>query len=135
MADISLDLDKASLTYKDLALFEGDLVLTQDADPNGTQPVLQDIIQRLSFFLGEWFLDNTVGIPWYQQILIKNPDQSKVDALFLNTILGTPGVLQVNSYSFLVNSANRILTVKFNALSTSGPINYTGSIGTGTISP
>lgn len=134
MADISLDLSNPTLsTYKDLLILENDLVLTSDADPDGTQPVLQDILQRLSFFLGEWFMDNTQGLPWFQQILIKNPDQSKIDALFLNTIMGTPGVIQVNAYSFTVNSTQRILSVSFNALSTSGPINYTGTIANGSI--
>jgi hypothetical protein len=128
MVDISLDLDPASPNYKDLLILDNDLVLTSDADPRGTNNILQDIVQNLSFFLGEWFLDNTKGIPYFQQILIKNPDQSKIDGFMINTILGTPGVLQLLSYSFQANYAQRILNVTFSAMTTSGKVNYSGNV-------
>jgi hypothetical protein len=130
MVDISLDLNPASPNYKDLLIIDNDLVLTSDADPNGTNPILQDIVQNLSFFLGEWFLDNTKGIPYFQQILVKNPDQSKIDAFFVNTILGTPGVLQLLSYSFSANYAARLLNVTFSAMTTMGKVNYSGNVTT-----
>lgn len=129
MADLSLDLNKASSTYNDLRVVSGDLILTADVASGGTQPVQQDVLQRLRMFLGEWFLDNTAGVPWFQQILVKNPDRSKIDALLLNTILGTPGVLSVTNYKFTPNMAARTLRVEFNAQSTSGPINYSGTVG------
>lgn len=131
MADISLDLRPQSSTYKDLLVVNNDLILTSDANPAGTNNVQQDILQRLSFFLGEWFLDNTIGLPWFQQILVKNPDISKIDALFVNTILGTPGVVNLASYSFTPNFAQRTLKIAFSAVTTSGTVNYSGSISVG----
>lgn len=129
MADISLDLSNPnSATYRDLLITNGDLTLTSDANPLGTNPILQDILQRFRMFLGEWFLDNTQGVPWFQQILIKGYDQSKINAIFLNIILAVPGVLLLNSYSFTINTEFRSLVVQFNAQTTSGPINYAGSI-------
>jgi hypothetical protein len=129
MADISLDLNKASANFNDFLVVDGDLVLTSDAQAGGTNPVLQNILQNLRFFFREWFMDNTRGVPWIQQILVKGPDQSKIDGLLLNTILGTTGVTQVNSYSFTPNFASRSLTVSFAAVSTSGPIQYNGTVG------
>lgn len=131
MVDISLDLDPTHKTlpsYKDLRVVDDDLVLTSDADPNGTNPVLQNILQRMRFFLAEWFLDNTQGLPYFQQILVKNPDQSKVDAIFTNLILGTPGVTQLASYSFIINKANRILEVDFKCQTTTGIVSYSGNL-------
>jgi hypothetical protein len=134
MADLAIDLnplDIAKPYYKDIFVTNGDLTLTSDATPNNlasTNPVLQDILQRLSFFLGEWFLDNTQGVPYFQQILIKNPDQSKIDAIFQNIILGTPGVVQLSSYTFTPNTAKRVLTVAFACITTSGIVNYSGTI-------
>ena len=129
MSDLSLDLKKSSATYNDLLIKDGDLVLTSDAETGGTQPVLQNILQRLRFMLGEWFMDNTQGLPWIQQIFVKNPNQANIDALLLNTILGTPGVLGVSYYNFQANFSQRILNVQFNAISTSGPITYSGTEG------
>lgn len=131
MADLSLDLarvDSGLSTYKDLLVVNGDLVLTSDANPNGTNPILQNVIQRLRMFLGEWFLDNTQGIPYFQQILIKNPDQSKIDAIFMNAILGTPGIVQLNSYSFVPNTTKRVLTITFVAQTTNGVVQYSGNL-------
>lgn len=134
MADLAIDLnpiDVGQPYYKDIFVSNGDLTLTSDLTPNNpasTNPVFQDILQRLSFFLGEWFLDNTQGVAYYQQILIKNPDQSKIDAIFQNVILGTPGVTQLNSYTFTPNLAQRTLTVTFSCITTSGIVNYSGII-------
>lgn len=128
MADVSLNLVKGSPSFGDFLIVDNDLILTSDAQSGGTQPILQDILQRLRFFLGEWFMDNTQGVPWFQQILIKNPDQSKIDLIFANIIMGTPGVTQLTAYSFSVESAKRILSVSFSCLTTSGPINYSGIV-------
>ena len=130
MSDISLDLsNQASTTYKDLLIVESDLVLTADADPSGTNPILQNLLQRLSFIQGEWFMDNTLGIPYFQQILVKRPDQSKIETIIQRTILTTPGVTQLLSFSASANTVNRILTVSFSCLTTSGPVSYSGAIG------
>ena len=53
MVDISLDLNPANIAqpgYKDLLVVDRDLALTSDANPSGTNPVLQNILQRLRFF-------------------------------------------------------------------------------------
>ena len=130
MADLSLDLSTSiSPTYKDLLVQNGDLVLTADANPAGTNNVLQNILQRLSFVQGEWFMDNTVGIPYYTQVLIKNPDLSKIEALFQSTIIKTPGVTQLLSYSQNFITGSRLLNVSFSCLTTAGKVEYSGSIG------
>lgn len=129
MVDLSLDLSSnTSPTYRDFLVLAGDLVLTSDAGTAGTNPVLQDILQRLQFFFAEWFLDNTQGLPWFTQILVKNPDQPTIDAIFQNVILGTPGVIQLSSYNFSPNNAQRILSISFIAVTTSGTVNYSGVI-------
>lgn len=131
MVDICLDLNAASPTYKDFLLFDNDLLLTADASSptaqaNGNNPVLQDVLQRLSMFLGEWFLDNTQGTPWFQQILVKNPDQANIDGIFKNIILGTPGVVQLSTYTFTPNTSERTLAVTFSILTASGTVTYNG---------
>lgn len=122
---IQLDLNPASQTYNDLLIQNNDLVLV-----DGLSAIKQDILQRLRFYLGEWFLDTTKGVPYFQQILIKNPDQSKIDAIFINTILNTPGVITLTAYSFDLDSVNRILNIKFTAQTTSGTVDYAGLVAT-----
>lgn len=123
MTDIALDLDPVSLTYRDVQIVSGDLVLV-----GGGPAILQHILQRLGIFLGEWFLDNTIGVPYFQQVLVKNPNQAIIDAIFLTQILNVPGVTQVTKYAFRANAETRQLNITFTAQTTTGIVNYAGLI-------
>jgi hypothetical protein len=126
MVDLSLD-----LTTHDLQVENNDLVLTSDADSNGTNPILQDILQKMKLFMGEWFLDNSQGVPYFQQILVKNPDQSKVEAIFIELILSTPGVDTLIEYSFTPDFAKRSFAITFSAQTTKGVVDYSGTLISG----
>lgn len=121
--DIELDLNPTSLTINDLQVVDGDLVLI-----DGTSEILQHILQRLRMYLGEWFLDNTKGVPYFQQILVKNPDRGAVDAILQDTINQTPGVTQLSTFSSSIVSGTRQLFVNFRAITTQGTVNYSGLV-------
>ena len=103
MTDIALKDD-----FSGLLIVNGDLVLTQGADA-----VKQHITQRLQMFTGEWFLNLSEGVPYYQNILIKNPNPDVVDGLLKDTILTTPGVDELLSFNLDYNAQLRKLTVDF----------------------
>lgn len=105
----------------DLDLSTGDLVVMHDLDA-----VAQDLLVRLQFFYGEWFMDTTQGIPYYQNILVKNPNQNQVRGIFEDTILGTPGVVSFNNFNFQFNAQTRELGVRFTAVVsfTNLPLNF-----------
>lgn len=136
MSDLSLAFDKELIgtpAYGDLRIAAGDLILTNDADPNGTDATIQFVMQRLRLFLGEAFMDVTDGLPWYQQILVKNADKSVVDGLLRDCILGTPGVTGLLDFDSTQDRARRTMTVTFTVLTAMGkrlnaqvPINITG---------
>jgi hypothetical protein len=126
--DISLDLNAASASHRDLLLVSGDLVLTSDANPSGTHPILQSILQRLRMFRGEWFLNTSLGMPYYQQILIKRPNRAVVDLAIQSTILATPGVARLTNYSATFIQANRIASIAFRASTRAGTIAYDGPL-------
>jgi hypothetical protein len=65
---------------------------------NSPAAVAQAVMTRLNLWQGQWFLDTTLGMPWTQQV-IGFGTQSARDAAIQNTILGTPGVNQIVSYS------------------------------------
>jgi hypothetical protein len=123
MSDVKLDLTPGSPTYKDFLIVDGDLVIV-----TGKSEIQQNILQRLSTYYGEWFMNTQIGIPYFDQILVKDPDQSKVDALLFNTIAGTPGVIAVLSYSFTADFLTRTLNVAFSAQTTQGTVDYEGQV-------
>ena len=93
----------------DLALSAGDLVWTSDL----ATEVAQRLRVRFRFFQGEWFLDRREGTPWYQSILVKNPDSQTVQAVFTKVVRETVGVKAVDSLSFSLDHAARELSLEF----------------------
>lgn len=123
MTDIAIDYNPLSSTYQDVILVDGDLEIV-----DGPQAILQNIVQTLGTYLHEWFLNLNVGIDYFGQILVKTPNQSTVDAIFINQILNVPGVQALLAYSFNPNFVTRGLALTFKAQVTGGVVDYTGTI-------
>jgi hypothetical protein len=117
MADLKL-----SNTW-DLDLYDGDLVIIEDDDA-----LRQFLKQRLQMFLGEWFLDVSKGVPYFQQIMVKKPSFEAVDSIFKTQILETPGILELESFELDYIGENRTLTLSFRAKSTEGVIDFNEEI-------
>lgn len=109
---------KLDTTTHDLIIENYDLVLV-----DGIDLVRQAIKQRLLLVLEEWFLDDTIGVPWYQYIFQKGADINRVKSILINTISGTKGVIKVTSLELNYNINNRNLTVDFSAQTNEGIIN------------
>lgn len=104
----------------------GDLKVVNNDIPfvNGIEEVQQLLRQRLRAFLGEWFLNTTIGMPFFQQIFLKNPNSVAIEAAFKNEILNTPGILELSEFELDIESGPRQLTVTFSAISTDGLIDF-----------
>lgn len=81
----------------------------------GPDAVIQRIRQRFRFFLGEWFLDKRLGVPYYDSILVKNPDVAVVTTIFRRVLVDTPGVARVISMTARVDKGARELVTSFEA--------------------
>lgn len=95
---------------------------------NGSTPITEDqkttVAQRLKIrlqtFLGEYFINTSVGIPYYQRILNKIVSKDTVDAIFQSQILEDVGVLEIVQYSSSIDVAKRSLSVDFVVRTTDG---------------
>lgn len=81
----------------------------------GPDAVVQRVRQRFQFFLGEWFLDRRLGIPYYEQVLVKRPDTGLIASLFRRVLVETPGVSRVATMSAEVEPRERNLKLTFKA--------------------
>jgi len=77
---------------------------------NQANGVAQSVQTRLGLWEGEWFLDNTEGTPYAQQILGYNT-KSLYDMALKARILATQGVSSIDNYSSSFNPVTRALTV------------------------
>lgn len=101
----------------------GDLYLTRgqlSLSGTGRDAVVQTVRQRVFTNRGEWFLDLRVGLPYFTDILVKNPDMARVKSLFRQAILDTPGVESIETLELSLDRAARALTVTFEATLSDG---------------
>ena len=85
---------------------------------------------RLQTFKGEWFLDGTIGIDYFNQIAGKNRSKAAVDAIIQGEILKEQEVLQITAYSSVVDKTTRKITIQFTVRTVDGFYStLTASIG------
>ena len=91
-------------TSNDLVIDEtGNLQLVYDAEAVG-----QHARQRLMFFKGEWFLDPTIGVDWFGQILGFGESRMAIaEATVKKVLLETPGVTGLRTVSTEFDRPNR----------------------------
>lgn len=59
---------------------------------DGANQKAQQIKIALLTFLGEWFLDTSIGVPYFEQVLLKTVDKVKVENIFRQKIIAVKGV-------------------------------------------
>lgn len=87
----------------------------------GVEYVAQLVKTRLLFYFGEWDLDRTLGIDWYN-LLGSNYDLSLIQGTITQTIKDTRGVLSLDSIVLTVDRVERKLTITFTATSIYGEL-------------
>lgn len=87
---------------------------------SGRQYVRQKIASRLKFFLGEWFRDQRLGIPYYRVVFIMNPDLDVIRSLYRNVILSVQEVTRVENIELDYDKTSRKMAVGFDAFLDAG---------------
>jgi hypothetical protein len=117
--DLSVDKDT-----HDLVIVDGDLVLTSDLDA-----IAQDVCSALLLAKGEWFLAPDVGLPLFDQIMVKGANPNVVRNLIKAEILAVPGVVGVLQLTLVPNTSTRSMKVSFIADTDVGIIDRTITLG------
>ena len=92
-----------------------DIRLTQD----NSESIAQRIKVRLLRYQGEYFLNENLGLPYFQQILVKGTAKEYIDTLIIDEISETVGVLTIDSFESTVSLAGLYQAV-FVATTTEG---------------
>lgn len=86
---------------------------------SGLPAIAQAVRFRLLFFLGEWFLNEGIGIPYFEELI---GDASKLanvkdraHAAFAAAILDVPGVIEITKLEIDINTNTRTMTVTWSA--------------------
>lgn len=110
----------------DIALQNNDFILIDNAER-----ISQQIKISLQFWLGEWFLNTQLGVPYLERICVKSPNIQHIRQIFRNTIQNVSGVTAVNALDLTVDASKRVLTVTYTATTTDGVITRKELLGYG----
>lgn len=93
------------------------LLVVENAD------ALKEIIQqKYSMFLGEYFLDQRRGVPYYENILIKQFNAQNVETILKRVLYDIEDVYGINSFELDFSNSNRSLSVSFECSTKFGDI-------------
>ncbi|MFW5880815.1 MAG: hypothetical protein ACOCU9_04215 [Spirochaetota bacterium] len=99
----------------DLELESNDLTLV-----DGVDAIVQRLRAKLQLVRGEWFLDRSAGVPWFEEVLKKNPRSEVLRAVVRRPIAEDQDVERVESVSLGYDGETRTLEVEVVATLTNG---------------
>jgi hypothetical protein len=114
--ELVTEIDAENPVLHDLKLVNGQLVFLE----KGLRATAQRLKIRLLFFLGEWYLDQRQGVPYWESVLVKNPNIDSIKAMFRRVIVNTPGIAGVDEISISFDRQNREAFLSFEAVTDDG---------------
>lgn len=99
-------------------------VVFVNGDAPVTNTIQTSVAQRLKItlqtFLGEWFLNTEVGVPYFEGIFGKVFNKSAVDLILQNKILEDPGVIEMVSFESSIDNQRRTYSMNFRVRTSEG---------------
>lgn len=93
----------------------GDLFVSKQGDIAIENSVVQKIKIRLRWFLGEWRWDQEEGLPYFDNILVKNPDIDFIESQIRLKIFEVDEVTEVSNVELTLDKKTRTAHIKFEA--------------------
>jgi hypothetical protein len=104
---------------KDILLCaDGDLFISDQGDICLTDSVSQAIQIRLRWFLQEWRLGPMLGLPYYEEVFVKNPNLPRIQQIIRDEIMTVAEVTDALNVSVEVNAITRQAAIYFEAVTT-----------------
>jgi len=89
---------------------------------DGVNALRDRLVTNLKTFQGEWYLDTSLGVPYFQQVFAKAVNVGVLYTIFSSVLRRTEGVAAVNSLEFDQDTANRVLSITFSVTANDGTI-------------
>ncbi len=103
----------------------GDMALSSAGLPffiGSVDEAIQRLRVRFLFFLGEWYRDQRLGVPYFEHVLIKRPRLTLVRSLWRQLILDTPGITRLDRLTESFDPKIRELRPVFAAIFEDGTV-------------
>ena len=109
----------------------GDLLIENDKMIliDGVSEIQQLVSSKLKTFMGEYFLDNTIGLPYFQVIFEKGVNPSIIYSIFLEALTNIDGIEEITQLDIDVDYQYRTGTIDIECKADSEFIKFTLPIG------
>lgn len=107
----------------DLVVENYDLALVAGADE-----VSQHLLVHLRLFYGEWYLDETAGMPYYREFFVAAPNTRVIETLIRQVILGDEDIEAIDEFELEFAGPSRHLDVSFRAVSSVGIVDVSAVV-------
>ena len=107
----------------DIVFKNGDISLVSESEE-----VVQNVKCRLMHYLSEWFMDESLGVPYFEKIFTKPANIALTESILKKTIIQTTGVNRLKSFYMSFDSPSRSLSITFTVLT-----DYSSDVIDGTI--
>lgn len=101
----------------DVELSNGDLRTV-----DGNDSIQQAIGLALMLFKGEWFLDEALGVPYYESILVKAPNLNAIREIFRQKLISVSGVLAIVQLDLSFDRSSRTLSLTWKVTTDTGEL-------------
>jgi len=99
---------------------DGDLHVGETGDISLTGSARQAIAVRLRWFLGEWRYDAGAGVPYFDEMFVKNPDAARIRQAVSDEASGVGGVTGVRDIRITMDRQARTASVALLVATTEG---------------
>lgn len=82
---------------------------------SGAQEIAQNVKVNLGLVRGESWLDTTLGVPYFEEVLRKGVSPAALQGVFRDAILGSDGIVGITSLVLTFDPETRVLTVDYSA--------------------
>ena len=106
---------------KDILLeTDGDLSITAHGDIRLTDSVRQAVRIRLLWFLNEWKFAPQYGVPYFEAILVKNPNLERIRGIVKSEIQSATEVQEVRNVKVAHDKATRKAKIQYELVTNEG---------------
>jgi len=88
----------------------GDIILT-DTMADQKASIRQAIRIRLQWFFGEWKFAPPYGVPYFEEVLVKNPNLERIKGIVREEVLSVDEVRDVRNLVIKLDKKTRIASV------------------------
>lgn len=114
MADLKLN-----VTTHDLEFTNGNLTFE-----TGIDEIRQLMLERYLAFKGEWYLNVTKGVPYFQDVFKKLVNTNILVSIFKSVARQTPGVIELLSFKLDFDNTVRQLSINLRARTQDGILTF-----------